>query len=131
MQPNYNQELQKIQNKIDEIQKLNVNLYKDKIRGLITEKQFLEILQEAEEEKEKYIAQIQEINKQIEQSKNESNESIFKEIIEQTLNFENINRNMIGALIDKIIINPDGTMEINFKFHKQTFDKTKNIVYNT
>jgi len=131
LQPNYNQELQKIQNKIDEIQKLNVNLYKDKIRGLITEKQFLEILQEAEEEKEKYIAQIQEINKQIEQSKNESNESIFKEIIEQTLNFENINRNMIGALIDKIIINPDGTMEINFKFHKQTFDKTKNIVYNT
>lgn len=123
IEPNYNQQLQKIQNKIDEIQKLNVNLYKDKIRGLITEKQFLEILQEAEKEKERYIVRIQEINKQIEQNKNESNESIFKEIIKQILNFENINRNMIGALIDKIIINPDGTMEINFKFHKQMFDK--------
>lgn len=116
LQPNYNQELQKVQNKIDEIQKLNVNLYKDKIRGIITEKQFLEILQETELEKERYIVQIQEIKRQIEQSKNENNEVIYKHIIEEVLNFENLSRNIIGALIDKIIINPDATMEIECKF---------------
>jgi len=51
--PNYKKTLQTLQNKITELQKVNLNLYKDKVKEVITEQQFLELLEETNKEKEK------------------------------------------------------------------------------
>ena len=114
---NYEKILETLQNKITELQKVNLNLYKDKVKEIITEQQFLELLEETNKEKEKYILQIQEINKKIEENKEqEKSDIVLKNVVEKILNYEDIDTNLIGLLIEKIIINLDGTMEINFKF---------------
>ncbi len=119
--PDYNKTVQTLQTKITDLQKVNLNLYKDKVKEIITEEQFLELLEETNKEKEKYIMQIQEINKRIGESKEqEKRESILKNVVEKILNYEDIDANLIGLLIDKIIINLDGTIEIEFKFKQQT-----------
>jgi len=115
--PNYKKTLQTLQNKITELQKVNLNLYKDKVKEVITEQQFLELLEETNKEKEKYILQMQQINKKIEESKEqEKSDIVLKNVVDKILNFEDIDTNLIGFLIEKIIINLDGTMEIEFKF---------------
>ena len=61
--------------------------------------------------------QNQEINKKIEESKEqEKSNSILKNVVNKILNFEEIDTNLMGLLINKIMINLDGTMEIEFKF---------------
>lgn len=115
--PDYEKILKTLQTKITDLQKVNLNLYKDKVKEVITEQQFLELLEETNKEKEKYVLQIQEINKRIEESrKQEKSDNILKNVVDKILNFEDIDTNLIGLLIDKIIINLDGTMEIEFKF---------------
>lgn len=117
--PNYKKTLQTLQTKITDLQKVNLNLYKDKVKEIITEEQFLELLEETNKEKEKYILQMQQINKKIEENKEqEKSESILKNVVEKILNYEDIDTNLVGLLIEKIIINLDGTMEINFKFRQ-------------
>ena len=115
--PNYEKTLQTLQSKITDIQKVNLNLYKDKVKEIITEEQFLELLEETNKEKEKCILQIQQINKRIEESKEqEKSDNILKNVVDKILNFEDIDTNLIGLLINKIMINLDGTIEIEFKF---------------
>ncbi len=115
--PDYEKPLQTLQSKITDIQKVNLNLYKDKVKEIITEEQFLELLEETNKEKEKCILQIQQINKRIEESKEqEKSDNILKKVVDKILNFEDINTNLIGLLINKIMINLDGTIEIEFKF---------------
>lgn len=115
--PDYEKFLKTLQTKITDLQKVNLNLYKDKVKEIIAEKQFLELLEETNKEKEKYILQIQEINKKIEESKEqEKSDSILKNVVDKILNYEDVDANLVGLLIDKIIINLDGTIEINFKF---------------
>lgn len=114
---NYEKIIQTLQTKITDLQKVNLNLYKDKVKEIITEKQFLELLEETNKEKEKYILQIQEINKKIEENKEqEKSDNILKNVVEKILNYEDIDANLVGLLVEKIIINLDGTMEIEFKF---------------
>lgn len=115
--PQYTKMIENFQSKITELQKVNLNLYKDKVKEIITEKQFLELMEETNKEKEKYIIQIEELNKKIEQSKEqEKSDTVLKNVIDKIVNFEDIYSNLISLLIDKIIINLDGTMEIEFKF---------------
>jgi len=60
---------------------------------------------------------MQQINKKIEESKEqEKSDIVLKNVVDKILNFEDIDTNLIGFLIEKIIINLDGTMEIEFKF---------------
>ena len=116
-EPDYEKTLQTLQSKITDIQKVNLNLYKDKVKEIITEEQFLELLEETNKEKEKCILQIQQINKRIEESKEqEKSDNILKNVVDKILNFEDIDTNLIGLLINKIMINLDGTIEIEFKF---------------
>ena len=118
--PDYNKTFQMLHSKITDLQKVNLNLYKDKVKEIITEEQFLELLEETNKEKEKYILQMQQINKKIEESKEqEKSESILKNVVEKILNYEDVDVNLVGLLIEKIIINLDGTMEINFKFKEE------------
>ena len=115
--PDYEKPLQTLQSKITDIQKVNLNLYKDKVKEIITEEQFLELLEETNKEKEKCILQIKQINKRIEESKEqEKSDKKKKKVVDKILNFEDINTNLIGLLINKIMINLDGTIEIEFKF---------------
>lgn len=117
--PNYERQLEKIERKISEQQTIKMNLYKDKIRGIITEKQFMEFLQQAEIEYEQYIKQLSNITTKMQMQNNIKNHNDkLKQLIEKTLSFENINKITLGLLVNKIIINLDNSMEINFKFRK-------------
>lgn len=117
--PNYITICNNIQSKITELQKVNLNLYKDKVKEIITEKQFLELMEETNKEKEKYITQIQELNKKIKESKEqEKSDTILKNVIDKIINFEDIDSNLISLLINRIVINLDGSIEIEVKFKK-------------
>lgn len=117
--PNYEKQLKKIERKILEQQTIKMNLYKDKIRGIITEKQFMELLQQTETEHKQYIKQVGNIKTKI-QIKNNRKKHYDKltQQIEKTLLFKDINKITLGMLINKIIINLDNSMEINLKFRR-------------
>ena len=44
----------------------------------------------------------------------------LEKIVKQVINFEDIDSKLIGLLVEKIIINLDGSIEINFKFKNQS-----------
>lgn len=119
--PDYKKAINNFKIKIQEIQKVSLNLYKDKVKNLITEKQFLELLKEINEEKEEYIFKMNEVKQKIENEKaQEKNNSILEQVIRQVLSLENIDNSTLSLLIEKIVLNLDGTIEINFKFRQRT-----------
>ena len=118
----YLRAIKNIQGKIEDLQKVNINMYKDKVKEIITEKQFLQLLEESNREKEEHITKLQEMKKKYNELRTqEKNTNFLNEIIERTLNFEDIDRSTIGALIEKIIINNDESLEIEFKFKNPNY----------
>ncbi|MEG0408988.1 MAG: recombinase family protein [Bacilli bacterium] len=81
------------------------SLYTDKVKGLISEQNYIMFSKEFENDKEKYQSIIEDYQKQIEtyQSKMKSMKD-RKEIIQEYVNVNSLTREMVDTLIDKIYI---------------------------
>lgn len=105
----------KIENKKQEIDKLISNLYEDKITGIISQDTFSNLINKYEKQKQQLEIEIKihEIKK-IDDTKTTQNNDFIKEILEfNELNDENIS--LVFKLINKIIID-DKNININYKF---------------
>lgn len=104
--------------KIEQLDKLLKNLYEDKISNIISDDMFITLSKDYEQEKYNLLQQIK-IQKEIEikEQCNTYDESSIKEIIKSILRFDkdNIDRNILLKLIDKIVIN-DKEIHITYKF---------------
>ncbi|WP_440977770.1 recombinase family protein [Sedimentibacter sp. LTW-03] len=106
--------------KIEEYSSGIQNLYLDKVKGIITEKQFVEFSRNFTDEKEKYegfvtehIKQISDINEKMHTGDNRL------QIVEQYMNIEKLDRETVEKLIDYILIGKrdEQTKEVPIEIH--------------
>lgn len=105
----------KIENKKQEIDKLISNLYEDKITGIISQDTFSNLINKYEKQKQQLEIKIKRYEiKKIDDTKITQNKDFIKEILElNELNDENIS--LVFKLINKIIID-DKNININYRF---------------
>ena len=108
-----------------------VFLYENYIEGKFTREQYLAEKEDNQDLKEKYEEQLQDLKKQLEEQKIKEEQDKEKQrkdsIILQFHNQEEITREMLQALVEKITVYPDGKIEILWKFRDElNQDRNKN-----
>ncbi len=100
----------------DLISKLDM-LYQDKFNGIISEEMYLRISRETENSLVRIREKIQSLQDTKEEKKvNKSEIKDYEDKIRKLIDIDNPSRELIGALIDKIIIDKDRNIEIIYKF---------------
>lgn len=105
-----------INNRLLEIQKILKGLYEDKIRGLLSEEDFKNFLNEFNQEKDQLSAKVLMLGK--EQQKKDKMQELDKvtDIIKGILDFDIIPKSMLVQLIEKIEIHSKDDIRIQYKF---------------
>ena len=103
-----------LKRKIDVCKNTALSLYKDKASGAISESEYIELSEGIKSERTIYQNRLDEL--QIEKEKNQSKKDM-RELLNNILSFEDIDRNTLLLLIDKVYIGKDKDVEIIFKFN--------------
>lgn len=112
-------------NKINEIEKYIKSLYQDKVDGLIDNDTFGSLLKNYKSEKKVYEEKINKLQSKSEENvKNETTIQDIKELKKYALSFlnfdneEQVDRNILIRLIDRIEVGKDKKISIFYKFKK-------------
>ena len=98
------------------ISKLDM-LYQDKFNGIVSEEMYLRISRETENSLIRIREKIQSLQDEKNDKKINKNElKNYEDKIRELIDIDNPSRELIGALIDKIIIDKDRNIEIIYKF---------------
>ena len=119
-----------IQKQIEKLEKQRKNLvdrgvflYENYIEGKSTKEQYLAEKEDNQELKEKYEEQLQDLKKQLEEQEIKEEQDKEKQrkdsMILQFHNQEEITKEMLQALVEKITVYPDGEIEILWKFRDE------------
>ncbi len=99
--------------KIEACKSTALSLYKDKARGTISAEEYAEMSDGIKAERAVYEKRLEEIRREDERSKTTRN---MGELLKGILSFDDIDRNTLLMLVDKIYIGQDKDIEIRFKF---------------
>ena len=88
----------------------------DKLNGVLDEEMFLSISKEYNDEKEKLSNKIINLIKQKNDLENSKTEIDYISVLKNTLNFENVNKQVIWQLINKIEISDQKEIFIYYNF---------------
>ncbi|MGN0180158.1 MAG: recombinase family protein, partial [Monoglobaceae bacterium] len=102
-----------IRQKINGCKNTMLSLYKDKASGIISEDEFVELSESIKSERAVYEQRLRELQEEANSIKSAKDMS---ELLNGILSFENIDRNTLLMLIDKIYIDSNKNIEIQFKF---------------
>jgi len=104
---------------LEEMQRITANLYKDKVRGIISEEDFIIMSGEFSKERERLKVRREEIESEQEQAERaKDNMPTLREHLEKFLEFEEIDRLGIVTLIDRIEVYRDKRVEVRFNFYE-------------
>ncbi len=105
-----------VNNRLLEIQKILKGLYEDKIRGLLSEKDFADFMNEFNQERDSLSAKLPILERERKKEEEIKEINTAPEIIKGILDFEIIPKNMLVQLIEKIEINGTDNISIKYKF---------------
>jgi site-specific DNA recombinase len=89
------------------------NLYLDKVTGVISDREFSELMDSARKERDRLELYLNECISTIEQ---DSQKESWKERIREILSFEYLERSTLITLIDRVLIHEDKRIELFFRF---------------
>lgn len=114
---NYKQQIKDVEEKLKDISLYIKNLYMDKVKGIITEQEFLELTNSFETERQKYKKEQEDLIalECKEQSKNNDIDKI-KKLANDFISLNNPSKELLKQLVDKITISEDNEVTIYFKF---------------
>lgn len=115
------EELKKYKNEFENINNILKEIYKDKVRRIITEEDFKVIYKEETEEKEKINENIKNVELKIKKLKEKIDKVDIDEIIksvEEILNLSNPTSEMYNKLIERIEFDSEKNIYIKFKFSR-------------
>lgn len=113
----FQQELNKSKKRLKEISNAIKSLYIDKVKGILEEKQFIELNNEFKKEKENLIKKVEELENKLKNiSDLEKKSRHLEEVFEKVITTQNLDRSSLEKLIDKIKIFENGKVEISYKF---------------
>ncbi|MDP4180307.1 MAG: recombinase family protein [Bacillota bacterium] len=105
-----------INNRLAEIQRVLKALYEDKIRGLLSEKDFLNFMNEFNQEREHLSSKLSILEREQRKAEKIKEVDTVSEIIKGIIDFEIVPKNMLVQLIDRIEINGTDNISIKYKF---------------
>lgn len=116
----YKRELVYIDKKLEEIKNTIMSLYKDKVKGIISEEQFLELNQEFNQQRASLIDRQSELSRKINEiTEKEGEKDKVEKLINSVINLNKLNRLILTEMIDKIEIFEDEDIKIYYKFKLQ------------
>ena len=114
---NYEPRIQELDNKIEDTSLYIKNLYMDKVKGIITEKDFIELQRSFENERQNYIKQKEELLKLSSNINIEKeNQEEIKKLAEEFISLDKPTKELLQKLIEKITISEENEVTIYFKF---------------
>lgn len=111
------QEVNRLKARQHEITKVIKSLYTDKVKGILEEKEFIELNDEFKKEKETLNTRLEEQEHKLKDynSRNEENRHI-EEIIDKVLSAQNLDRFSLEKLVHKIEIFENNRVKIYYRF---------------
>lgn len=122
---NYESRIQLLDKKIEDTSLYIKNLYIDKVKGIITEKDFVDLQRSFENERQNYIKQKEQLIKLInEQTTEKEDQEEIKRLAKEFISLNKPTKELLQKLIEKITISEDNEVTIYFKF-KQLNDLSR------
>lgn len=113
-------ELKEIENELEKLDAKFAKIYEDKLNDLISERNFISFLNGVQEKQKKLIKRKEQLKNIVNDSEENTDITrIYGEELDKLFNLQEINRNFVETIIDKIIINE----------HPETREKSVDIYY--
>lgn len=111
------QEISQINARVLEIKKILKNLYEDKLKGIVSETDFLDFSQEFNEEREKLNSRLSKLTSEQQRLKQQETQAdkLIK-LVKDLTDFTNITKPMLIKLINKIEIFEQRSITVKYKF---------------
>lgn len=109
-------EKREIQKRLDEIRTVIKSLYVDKVRGIISEENFLMMSSEFDNEKETLSNRLLKIEEKSKQESQYQSPKEFVELIKGIVSFESVSPLLIGQLIESVEVYKSKEIDVNYKF---------------
>ena len=101
--------------RINEINRIIKSTYEDKVNGILSSEEFNLMIDDYRKEKETLLQKAKFLEEQLNSYENTKEDELIK-IIKNITNFENIDKNTIMSLIDRIEIIDSESIKIYYKF---------------
>src|SRR5699024_10962865 len=124
----YEQRIKELEQKIQDNSLYMKNLYKDKVKGIVSEEDYINLTGEFTKDRDSYIKEKSELEKLLNQ-KDTKKEDINKleKIAKEFISLEKPTKQLLNELIEKITISENYEITIYYKFSElNQFEKDKN-----
>lgn len=105
------------QQKVEEQKRVMTCLYQDRASGVLEENEFTELFTAARSERKKQEEEVEKCQVLLEAC---NDQQAQQERIRELLSFETLDRGTLTALIEKVLVHSDKTIEILFRFQQPT-----------
>lgn len=121
LEQEYNKKIDNIETKIEELNLCIRNLYMDKVKNVITEKDYIELSKNFTQERDKLINEKEELLKLSTNLKNDNNnKEEIEKVAKEFVSLKKPTKELLSRLIDKVTISEDNIITIYFKFKELT-----------
>lgn len=121
LEQEYNKKIDNIETKIEDLNLCIRNLYMDKVKNVITEKDYIELSKNFTQERDKLINEKEELLKLSTNLKNDNNnKEEIEKVAKEFVSLKKPTKELLSRLIDKITISEDNIITIYFKFKELT-----------
>ena len=116
---NLSKEKTELQKQVDEIKGYILNLYKDKVKNIVSEQNFIQLSNEFNNQSDMLTKRLNEIDSEITHAQeNKDNILSFEKILNDFLKFESIDRITLTALIKRIDVYRDKRIAIQLNINE-------------
>lgn len=103
--------------RLEEIKNIISNLYIDRLKGIVSETDFSNMSNQFNLEREHIAGEIKRLEqKSKHEEENKKDKEYINKLLNEFLTFENINRNILLQLVDKVEIFKEKRIKVHFKF---------------
>lgn len=121
LEQEYNKKIDNIETKIEDLNLCIRNLYMDKVKNVITEKDYIELSKNFTQERDKLINEKEELLKLSTNLKNDNNnKEEIEKVAKEFVLLKKPTKELLSRLIDKVTISEDNIITIYFKFKELT-----------
>lgn len=121
LEQEYNKKIDNIETKIEDLNLCIRNLYMDKVKNVITEKDYIELSKNFTQERDKIINEKEELLKLSTNLKNDNNnKEEIEKVAKEFVSLKKPTKELLSRLIDKVTISEDNIITIYFKFKELT-----------
>lgn len=121
LEQEYNKKIDNIETKIEDLNLCIRNLYMDKVKNVITEKDYIELSKNFTQERDKLTDEKEELLKLSTNLKNDNNnKEEIEKVAKEFVSLKKPTKELLSRLIDKVTISEDNIITIYFKFKELT-----------